>query len=375
MAAAAWQPRHRGAVRADGDGGADPRRLRAARARPAALRLGRRPADARRRPRRRRAARRDGARRPDVPRERPAAAAQPRRGADRRAQRARQPAPADGRPRGRARRPRPRTSGQTLRVLRPRRLQGLQRRVRPQRRRRAARAARPRRWPRAVAGRGAAYRLGGDEFCVLLDGETSSRRPDRDARRRPRSASTARASPSPPPTGSSRSPPRPRAPRPRCSWPTSACTPTRTRAARPAARQARDVLVQVLAEREPELRRHMADVAELAVRTGRELGLDAEQLDVIARAAELHDIGKVAVPDDIINKPGPLDDVEWRDHAPAHAGRRAHPGRRARPDGGRAARAPEPRALGRGRLPGRARRRGDPDRRARSSPSATPTTR
>ncbi len=77
-------------------------------------------------------------------------------------------------------------------------------------------------------------------------------------------------------------------------------------------RQARDVLVQVLAEREPELRRHMADVAELAARTGRVLGLDAEELDVLSRAAELHDIGKVAVPDDIIRKPGPLDDVEWR---------------------------------------------------------------
>jgi HD-GYP domain-containing protein (c-di-GMP phosphodiesterase class II) len=77
-------------------------------------------------------------------------------------------------------------------------------------------------------------------------------------------------------------------------------------------RQARDVLVQVLAEREPELRRHMADVSELALRTGRELGLDPEDLDVVARAAELHDIGKVAVPDDIIHKPGSLDDVEWR---------------------------------------------------------------
>jgi two-component system, cell cycle response regulator len=77
-------------------------------------------------------------------------------------------------------------------------------------------------------------------------------------------------------------------------------------------RQARDVLVQVLAEREPELRRHMADVSQLAVRTGRELGLEPEDLDVVARAAELHDIGKVAVPDDIIHKPGSLDDVEWR---------------------------------------------------------------
>jgi two-component system, cell cycle response regulator len=77
-------------------------------------------------------------------------------------------------------------------------------------------------------------------------------------------------------------------------------------------RQARDVLVQVLAEREPELRLHMAHVAELALRTALQLGLDREVAEEIARAAELHDIGKIAVPDDIIHKPAPLDDVEWR---------------------------------------------------------------
>ena len=37
----------------------------------------------------------------------------------------------------------------------------------------------------------------------------------------------------------------------------------------------------------------------------------SEQLDELARAAELHDIGKVAIPDAILNKPGPLDDDEW----------------------------------------------------------------
>jgi HD-GYP domain-containing protein (c-di-GMP phosphodiesterase class II) len=31
----------------------------------------------------------------------------------------------------------------------------------------------------------------------------------------------------------------------------------------------------------------------------------------VARAAELHDVGKIAVPDAIIDKPGPLDPVEW----------------------------------------------------------------
>ena len=36
-----------------------------------------------------------------------------------------------------------------------------------------------------------------------------------------------------------------------------------------------------------------------------------EGLDEVARAAELHDVGKIAVPDAILDKPGPLDPVEW----------------------------------------------------------------
>ena len=36
-----------------------------------------------------------------------------------------------------------------------------------------------------------------------------------------------------------------------------------------------------------------------------------EALDEVARAAELHDIGKMAVPDAILDKPGPLDHDEW----------------------------------------------------------------
>ena len=37
----------------------------------------------------------------------------------------------------------------------------------------------------------------------------------------------------------------------------------------------------------------------------------ADEIDMLVRAAELHDIGKVAVPDSILLKPGPLDDTEW----------------------------------------------------------------
>ena len=44
---------------------------------------------------------------------------------------------------------------------------------------------------------------------------------------------------------------------------------------------------------------------------GRELDMGPEELDEVARAAELHDVGKVAIPDAILNKPGPLDEAEW----------------------------------------------------------------
>ena len=75
--------------------------------------------------------------------------------------------------------------------------------------------------------------------------------------------------------------------------------------------QTRDVLMQVLHEREPELHDHHAEVARLAAATGNKLGMLPEDVDVMVRAAELHDVGKMAVPDDILNKPGPLDTREF----------------------------------------------------------------
>ena len=78
-----------------------------------------------------------------------------------------------------------------------------------------------------------------------------------------------------------------------------------------AGRQSRDVLLSTLTEREPELGEHLHDVAKLALAVGRELDMSPEELDEVARAAELHDVGKVAIPDAILNKPGPLDEAEW----------------------------------------------------------------
>jgi len=75
--------------------------------------------------------------------------------------------------------------------------------------------------------------------------------------------------------------------------------------------QTRGVLLRVLQEREPDLERHLDGVARLASAFGRALGLDGEELDVLVRAAELHDIGKIAIPDEILHKPDSLSDEEW----------------------------------------------------------------
>jgi two-component system cell cycle response regulator len=78
-----------------------------------------------------------------------------------------------------------------------------------------------------------------------------------------------------------------------------------------AGRQSRDVLLRTLSERRPDLHVRLRDIGELALAVGRELHMGPEGLDEVARAAELHDVGKIAVPDAILDKPGPLDPVEW----------------------------------------------------------------
>jgi len=78
-----------------------------------------------------------------------------------------------------------------------------------------------------------------------------------------------------------------------------------------AATQSRDVLLAALAARRSELEDHVNSVAVVARRVGVELGLSAVALQELVYAAELHDIGKVAIPDSILSKPAPLDEEEW----------------------------------------------------------------
>jgi two-component system cell cycle response regulator len=157
---------------------------------------------------------------------------------------------------------------------------------------------------------GCAYRLGGDEFCVLA----STRGHSADA-----ICEGAEEALSDRGTGFSIS----------ASWgkvliPVEVVSPTdalrladrrmyakKGRRADSARSQTRGVLLSVLREREPGLERHLDGVAHLAAVFGRQLNLDAEEIDVLVRAAELHDIGKIAIPDEILHKDGKLTEEEW----------------------------------------------------------------
>ena len=73
-----------------------------------------------------------------------------------------------------------------------------------------------------------------------------------------------------------------------------------------AGRQTREVLLSALRERDSSLLGHLSAVARLARVVGERMGLPDEELQELVLAAELHDVGKLAIPDAILSKPGPL---------------------------------------------------------------------
>jgi diguanylate cyclase (GGDEF)-like protein len=79
----------------------------------------------------------------------------------------------------------------------------------------------------------------------------------------------------------------------------------------PVESQSKNVLLQALAERHPDLEAHADGVAQLVEATATVLGLDGEDVKRFRLAAELHDIGKIGIPESILRKPGPLSDAEW----------------------------------------------------------------
>jgi diguanylate cyclase (GGDEF)-like protein len=72
------------------------------------------------------------------------------------------------------------------------------------------------------------------------------------------------------------------------------------------------VLHAAIAQRHPDLGEHSDDVAGDVELLARSIGLDEDTIGMIAKAADLHDVGKLGIPDEIITKPGPLSDEEWQ---------------------------------------------------------------
>jgi diguanylate cyclase (GGDEF)-like protein len=162
----------------------------------------------------------------------------------------------------------------------------------------------------ATDGYGTAYRVGGDEFCVLASATAAG----------PGSL-TERSAAALSEEGEGFSV--------RCSYgsvlmPTEASDLTEAlriadnrmylhkQRNRPSAdRQSIDVLVSLLNERDSQLAQHLAGVADLAEAASRGLEVPEPQLRALRQAAELHDVGKLAIPEEILGKPGPLSEDEW----------------------------------------------------------------
>jgi PAS domain S-box-containing protein/putative nucleotidyltransferase with HDIG domain len=64
-------------------------------------------------------------------------------------------------------------------------------------------------------------------------------------------------------------------------------------------------------KRDPYTAGHQYDVAQLSIAIGRELGLDADRLEGLRLGAMIHDIGKICVPAEILNRPGRLSKAEF----------------------------------------------------------------
>ena len=162
----------------------------------------------------------------------------------------------------------------------------------------------------AVGRHGTVYRLGGDEFCALVTAPPSDplalfeRARESLAERGGAFTVTASAG--------------------AVEVPREAGEPTRAMrladqhmyrdkaVSRPgAAELVTAVLHAALAQRHPELDEHSSDVACDVEMLARAVGLDEDAVAMVIRAGDLHDVGKLGIPDEIINRPGPLTEHEW----------------------------------------------------------------
>jgi two-component system, cell cycle response regulator len=163
---------------------------------------------------------------------------------------------------------------------------------------------------RFVAGRGEAYRMGGDEFCLLctvdLDPEALVEGAARALAEHGDGFAVTAAQ----------------------GWvllPSEASTPAealhlsdqrmyanKQGGRKSASEQSSQVLIRALSEVHPQLDDHLLGVAQLAEALAFELGLPEAEIARIRTAAALHDVGKMAIPEAILEKTGPLTEDEWK---------------------------------------------------------------
>ena len=71
------------------------------------------------------------------------------------------------------------------------------------------------------------------------------------------------------------------------------------------------IIAKTLGLKNPYTEKHSENMVALSVSIGKKLGLSGIELENLEYGTLLHDIGKIAVPDDILNKPGKLTDEEF----------------------------------------------------------------
>ena len=70
-------------------------------------------------------------------------------------------------------------------------------------------------------------------------------------------------------------------------------------------------LAKALEARDDNTSSHSLNVTKYSMLLGEHLGLDSEDLRALSQGALLHDLGKIGIPDNILKKPGNLDDSEF----------------------------------------------------------------
>lgn len=73
-----------------------------------------------------------------------------------------------------------------------------------------------------------------------------------------------------------------------------------------------EALLAALAERDHVMEGHTERLADICRKIGQEINLSSRQLSDLALLAQVHDLGKVGIPDKILFKEGPLTDEEWK---------------------------------------------------------------